>query len=251
MQNIMTRLHILTIFIVLCSVSFAQHQLATAIHQVSIGNPFSRVSGLLDTALSLQERVARAEKGCAVDTCFALDGNVVVGGLQFARAREFAQIIALITDVNSRARNAALQYGLANSPIANLTANATAFVADTTRASFAVSPVSFTSAGILGCNLLLRDGNVPSNQASGNANARGNESVIVVVGAGFFRFGVNPSEATNEIDARVLAAAVADANRTALAAVATNRNVVDIGNDFVLTRAVRSTVEFICKLPRA
>lgn len=208
-------------------------------------NAFQRDPVLLDNALTLQERISDA--GCVTDVCFALDGSLSVGAIAFEQAREFSQVLAIVADVDPRARFSALQFGLANSAISNLTTNATSFLGAVSTTPFVGASASFTAAGIFGCSRLL---------APGRELQAARKQVVVVIGDGGGNFGRAPSRiadgfvAESAGEAAVLAVAVGRANRTALAGFATNGTaLVDLTDTSLLANATKQALEFICELP--
>lgn len=210
------------------------------------GNAFERDSALLDRALTLQEQIA--SRGCATDVCFALDGSASVGQIEFERAKEFAQVIAVIASTDPRARHGAVQFGLTNVAVANLTSNTTKFVSDVAASLFANAPRTFTGAGVLGCGRIVRD------VAPASIVVRGSFAAIIIISDGGSNFGANPARVVNEFfverpNAAVLAIGIGNADRGLLENIAPNGNrFVDLARPSLLPEATKATINFICQL---
>lgn len=203
-------------------------------------NAFRRDNALLNGALTLQERIDR--RGCNVSVCYALDGSASLGLAEFSRIKEFVQVVALIVDTDEEARNGAIQFGLSNSLVSNLTTNATQFVQEVALTLFDAAPRTFTAAGVNGCSVQLR------------GTSSGSRIVTVVLSDGQTNFGVDATRLTQSFvedipSADVLSVAVGDADFAELQSVSTNRSsVIDLRSEEQLSNATKRTVEFICQL---
>lgn len=200
-------------------------------------NAFIRDGNVLNGALRLQERIQ--EHGCEASVCFALDGSSSIGDDDFENAKEFSQITSVVINTDSRAKFGAVQFGLSNLPISNVTANQPTFIAAVGAACSAQAPRTFVGAGIFGCSRLLR-----------NSNGR---HVIVVLSDGRDNFGASPQRVTDDIatesDDSIIAVAIADADIPYLQKLAPGGNyLIDARNSQALSNAMQRAVELICEL---
>lgn len=223
--------------------AFAQSTpLNTLARQARRENAFQRDPRLLNRALALQESIF--EHGCNVNVCFAIDGSSDAGVSDFARSIEFTQIIALITDIDPRVRNSALQFGRINSDISPLTGDRDTFIRSFSNIGFANAPTAFVSAGVLGCKRMLGD------------HRGGPRPVIVVVGAGGPTVGVSPQ--------RIAERFFRDMPTGSILSISTRRgraqvfrgfsprkkSAIDISNSMSIAGPMDAAVGFICGLPR-
>ena len=127
---------------------------------------------------AIQQQVA-AKGSCNPNICFALDGSGSISSADYSAQKDFAQLIAAIISVDPDAAYAAVQYGLRNIAISDLTSDANSFLLDLDGSILAGAPRTFIAAGLGYCINQLRPRIEDANK-------------IILFGDGRSNFGGNP-----------------------------------------------------------
>ena len=127
---------------------------------------------------AIQQKVA-AKGSCNPNICFALDGSGSISSADYRAQKDFVELVSAIISVDPNAAYAAVQYGLRNVAISDLTSDANAFLLDVDRSHLAGAPRTFIAAGLGFCISELRPRTEDANK-------------IVLLGDGRSNFGGNP-----------------------------------------------------------
>jgi len=132
----------------------------------------------LRRARALRQNVV-AQGTCNPNVCFALDGSGSISNLDYRHQQDFVQLVAAIVAEDTTSAFAAVQYGLRNIAISQLTSDANQFLLDVDRSVRAGARRTFVAAGLGFCVDQLSTRSEDANK-------------IVVLGDGRSNFGGNP-----------------------------------------------------------
>eukprot|EP00178_Gracilaria_changii_P004632 TRINITY_DN1751_c0_g2_i1.p1 TRINITY_DN1751_c0_g2~~TRINITY_DN1751_c0_g2_i1.p1 ORF type:complete len:273 (-),score=64.11 TRINITY_DN1751_c0_g2_i1:267-1085(-) len=96
-----------------------------------------------------------AQGGCDPNVCFALDGSSLIDADDFQLQKDFVKLVAGVISLDEQSQFAALQYGMTNSIISELTSDANDFLLKVDAAVQIGASRTFVARGIFGCFMQL------------------------------------------------------------------------------------------------
>jgi len=204
------------------------------------GNSLIASPEALLLARGIRQRVIN-QGSCNPNICFALDGSGSISPEEYKMQKEFVELIAGITSVDTDVGYAAVQYGLRNVGISSLTNDANQFLLDVAASNLARAPRTFIAAGLGFCIQELRARPEDANK-------------IVLLGDGRSNFGGDPVPIARTFrpprgNGSICAVGIGFRDRRVLRRIAGNRNrVLAINDYFELLDILDQVVTEICGL---
>lgn len=207
MTSFLLHLSLFSVLLLTRFISGSCHQVPTAINshrtQPNELNASTRNTDQYGSVPYIQNLKYRIHKSGACNRttiCFALDGSESISSSQYNLQAKFSETIASIVDVNPSTQFAAIQYGLRNVEISELTSNLNEFKTSLRSSRSVQASRTFVSAGIGGCAVKLRGRRNEKN----NENGLGRwERKIVLLGDGRSNFGISPVKVANKIEEKI------------------------------------------------